>query len=131
MMKREILEVDVLFVGAGPASLAGAIQLNRLMKAKEKEIAIAVIEKGAEVDARDKYGDTPLHRVVQKDSLSVGKLLTTNGADIDAMNRYGHTPRHWVLGSSEELSVDSPLTDSHSANTDGLVLSRIDDQEDA
>ena len=95
------------------------------------DVARLLIVRGAEVDARDKYGDTPLHRVVQKDSLSVGKLLITNGADIDAMNRYGHTPRHWVLGSSEELSVDSPLTDSHSANTDGLVLSRIDDQEDA
>ena len=95
------------------------------------DVAQLLTEKGAEVDARDKYGDTPLHRVVQKDSLSVGKLLITNGADIDAMNKYGHTPRHWVLGSSEELSVDSPLTDSHSANTDGLVLSRIDDPEDA
>jgi ribulose 1,5-bisphosphate synthetase/thiazole synthase len=29
--EREILELDVLFVGAGPASLAGAIHLGRLL----------------------------------------------------------------------------------------------------
>ena len=55
-MEREVLDVDVLFVGAGPASLAGAIQLNRLMKGKEKEIAIAVIEKGAEVGSHSLSG---------------------------------------------------------------------------
>jgi electron-transferring-flavoprotein dehydrogenase len=46
---------DVCFVGAGPASLAGAIELAKLVK-KDKEsggsfaeVTIAVIEKGAEV----------------------------------------------------------------------------------
>ena len=30
MSEREVLELDVLFVGAGPASLAGAIHLQKL-----------------------------------------------------------------------------------------------------
>ena len=33
MIEREVLELDVLFVGAGPASLAGAIHLQRLLRA--------------------------------------------------------------------------------------------------
>ncbi len=32
MSEREVLELDVLFVGAGPASLAGAIHLQSLLK---------------------------------------------------------------------------------------------------
>ena len=32
MIEREVLELDVLFVGAGPASLAGAVHLQRLLR---------------------------------------------------------------------------------------------------
>ena len=59
-MGRDSLEVDVLFVGAGPASLAGALRLRQLINKhneeaeanggkKLDEITIAVIEKGREV----------------------------------------------------------------------------------
>jgi electron-transferring-flavoprotein dehydrogenase len=47
--ERETLEIDVLFVGAGPASLAGAYHLARLAKAANLEISIAVLEKGREM----------------------------------------------------------------------------------
>jgi electron-transferring-flavoprotein dehydrogenase len=49
MPERDQLEVDVLFVGAGPASLAGAIRLGQLAKAAGRELEILVIEKGGEV----------------------------------------------------------------------------------
>ena len=44
---REILEVDVLFVGAGPAGLSGAIELARLAAADESvgPLTIGVLEK--------------------------------------------------------------------------------------
>ena len=50
--QREVLEMDVVFVGAGPASLAGAYHLARLIaghnqRASAKlEVSIAVLEKG-------------------------------------------------------------------------------------
>jgi len=47
--QRDQLEVDVLFVGAGPASLAGAYRLAELAKAAGRELEILVIEKGGEV----------------------------------------------------------------------------------
>jgi electron-transferring-flavoprotein dehydrogenase len=47
--QRDQLEVDVLFVGAGPASLAGAIKLGQLAKAGGRELEILVIEKGGEI----------------------------------------------------------------------------------
>ncbi len=49
MPERDRLEVDVLFVGAGPASLAGAIRLGQLARAAGKALEILVIEKGGEV----------------------------------------------------------------------------------
>ncbi|MBV9270876.1 MAG: electron transfer flavoprotein-ubiquinone oxidoreductase [Candidatus Eremiobacteraeota bacterium] len=49
MAQRDTLEVDVLFVGAGPASLAGAIRLMQLAKEAGRELEVLVIEKGGEV----------------------------------------------------------------------------------
>ncbi len=61
-MERESLEMDVVFVGAGPANLSGALHLARLVSEQNDavgrgtregnplgEIQIAVIEKGSEV----------------------------------------------------------------------------------
>jgi electron-transferring-flavoprotein dehydrogenase len=47
MQEREILEVDVLIVGGGPAGLAAAYHLRQL----NRDISIAVLEKGKEVGA--------------------------------------------------------------------------------
>lgn len=56
MSERETLEMDVVFVGAGPASLAGAYHLARLLEehnarpgASPIAAEIAVLEKGQEV----------------------------------------------------------------------------------
>jgi len=49
MPERDKLEVDVLFVGAGPASLAGAIRLGQLAQAAGRALEILVIEKGGEI----------------------------------------------------------------------------------
>jgi len=46
--ERETLEIDVLFVGAGPASLAGAYHLARQAREAGRELSIAVLEKGHE-----------------------------------------------------------------------------------
>ena len=66
-MDREILEMDVLLVGAGPANLACALQLSKLIasnneRAKQsgakqlEEINIAVIEKASEIGAHQLSG---------------------------------------------------------------------------
>jgi electron-transferring-flavoprotein dehydrogenase len=50
--EREILEVDVVFVGAGPACLAGALHLANLLEKQGKtDLTIAVLEKGKDIGA--------------------------------------------------------------------------------
>ncbi|HZL86220.1 MAG TPA: electron transfer flavoprotein-ubiquinone oxidoreductase [Candidatus Krumholzibacteria bacterium] len=60
-VEREVLEADVLFVGGGPASLAGALHLANLVRQHDENVAatgsgralgevqIVVIEKGSEI----------------------------------------------------------------------------------
>ena len=47
-MERDTIDTDVLLVGAGPASLACAYRLARLLEAAGDKREIMVIEKGAE-----------------------------------------------------------------------------------
>ena len=49
--KRDVMNYDVLIVGAGPAGLAAAIKLKQLAQKTGKELSVCVLEKGAEVGA--------------------------------------------------------------------------------
>src|SRR5687767_15230559 len=49
MSERDTLEVDVLIVGGGPGGLAAAYHLRQLAKQANKELSIAVLEKGKEI----------------------------------------------------------------------------------
>ena len=55
-IEREKIEFDVLFVGGGPASLAGAIRLMQLAKEKNMPLEVALIEKGSEMGSHSLSG---------------------------------------------------------------------------
>ena len=78
-----------------------------------------LIDGGADVDARNKEGVTPLAIAVQKNDLETVKLLTASGADIHTQDTNGNSPLSIALaGSSEMLEAvvnekNAGLTDSN------------------
>ncbi len=55
-VERESIDFDVVFVGGGPASLAGAVRLMQLAREKNMSIEVALIEKGADIGAHSVSG---------------------------------------------------------------------------
>jgi electron-transferring-flavoprotein dehydrogenase len=50
-MEREVMEFDVVVVGAGPSGLSTAIKLKQLAIEKNQELNVCILEKGSEIGA--------------------------------------------------------------------------------
>jgi electron-transferring-flavoprotein dehydrogenase len=115
-IEHEQIEFDVLFVGGGPACLAGAIKLVQIAREKGIELETAVIEKGAEIGSHALSGAVmnpialaelipdyvqkgyPLETVVRDDEFY---FLTLDGAvRIPMTPRYMHNKGFHVVSLS-------------------------------
>jgi hypothetical protein len=56
------------------------------------EVAEALLDCGADIEARDSVGETPLRRSVNCDKVGVAALLISKGADIHSQGSKGRTP---------------------------------------
>jgi cytohesin len=65
--------------------------LHLAVMADRAAVAQLLLARGAEVEARDELGWTPLHHAV---SVAVQELLVANGANVGARDNGGRTPLH-------------------------------------
>mmetsp|Transcript_41253 Transcript_41253/g.81375 ORF Transcript_41253/g.81375 Transcript_41253/m.81375 type:complete len:298 (+) Transcript_41253:735-1628(+) len=72
-----------------------------------REIAELLISRGAEIDARDVYGQTVLHVAARNGALGVLEALLANGADIHATDNVGFSALHCVALLANEDSEET------------------------
>ena len=86
-----LLAAGYLSLGVGVATPADA-QLLDAVKAGDHATVSALIEGGADVNAAEPDGTTPLHWAAYGSDLAVAELLVGAGADATSANRYGVRP---------------------------------------
>ena len=79
----------VLLVGCGPSAYERAVQAAFSGNIEAVKQAIA---DGADLNAKHKYGLTPLHRAAFRGHEEIADLLIENGADVNA-KMWGTDPK--------------------------------------
>ena len=62
-----------------------------------EKVARVLVEHGADVAAKDRYGSTPLHEASSPGHLDLARFLVEHGADVSAKDADGWTPLHYAL----------------------------------
>ena len=81
-------------VAARDEALQGAAMFGRADMVK------LLLEAGADVEARDEFGDTALHEAAKRGHAAVVKLLLEAGADMEARDESGDTALHEAVSDS-------------------------------
>ncbi len=78
-----------------------------------------LLDRGADIDARDEKGMTAVHLVVENDHASALEFLIRSGADVNARDGHGWTPLHlaaflndtYLMGLLLDRGADSRIRD--------------------
>jgi len=101
----------VLVVGCGESQPPEPpdISISKAASTGNIEATKQHLASGADVNATDMIGRTPLHRAAEYGHKEIAELLIDNGADVNAKNSVGQTPLHyaarWVHKEIVELLI--------------------------
>ena len=59
-------------------------------------LTLSLLKQNANVNAKDKYGSTPLHDALWKDAHETAEILLKQGADVNAKTQSGNMPLHFA-----------------------------------
>lgn len=70
----------------------GSTALHAAAYCRQDEVFDYLIEKGANVNARNKYNDTPLLYAAQREQVRMMKVMIEKGAEVNTLNEQGQSP---------------------------------------
>jgi ankyrin repeat protein len=119
MLTLSTILIPVIFLNGCKKSLHDAVQYSHI------SIIERLIKSGADVNALDRWGKTPLHIAAMIGREDAAKLLIDNGADINAKDNYGYTPLHEAAGNSRWASGVARLLISAGADINARTVGGV------
>lgn len=116
-MTTEILEYDIIIIGAGPSGLAAAIHLKQLAKNNNFNLTVCILEKGAEVGAHLISG-----AVFEADVLfELIPDLANKNSPLESKNKVT-ADRFYFLTKNHKIALPTPKT-LKNTNRDNYIIS--------
>ena len=112
-------EIAELLQKHGAKEEAPKTLLHRAVTKGDIEQVKSIIEKGADVNLRDKNGQTPLHLSARQGQRDIAELLLTNGADINAKNKWDRTPMDIAVDRGHNEIVELLISKGADVNARG------------
>ena len=92
-----------------------------LHAAANKETAELLIAKGADINAKDDTGGTPLFWAALEGNEEVAELLIRQGADVNAAGPKGWTALHWAVAMAQKKSVELLIGEGADVNAKDVI----------
>ena len=102
----KIVELLAKRVSGDPRAFPATLVHFVIIRGLNDELLPELLLKGADVNARDNQGNTPLHHAVRKGDMKAIQSLLQAGADVNATNEKGETPLHVVYQTKPEQMHD-------------------------
>lgn len=80
-------------------------KLLKMIKSKEFDKAIALINKGTSLEIKDENGKNALFYAIDENNIELIKLLLEKGTNINSINSKGETALNYAIESSKDLIV--------------------------
>lgn len=107
---------QVLAVNNAVVTATNRNGMTALHNAASGAMAELLVDRGADVNARDDIGWTPLHCAARICANGVVEVLVARGADINATNNDAWTPLHWAARDGCKETVEFLLAHKASVN---------------
>lgn len=130
-----ILGAPTLDVNAGSKNQTNAlhllVRLNRqgVEKQKSEQSWDMFVNRGGDVNVRNRSLETPLHQAVLRDNLHAAAWLLDHGADVDPAQKRGDTPLHYAVRNRCRPMISLLLeydADPELKGCEGTVMEMVD-----
>jgi hypothetical protein len=125
-IRNTFLAAALLFIPG--TMIAGDLDEDLLAAVRKSDAAAvkALLDKGANVNAKTSYGQTPLFFACDRGNIEIVRMLLDKGVDVNATDTFYHTTAMVWAAEKQRVEIVKLLVEKGAKDVDGLLSSAVD-----